>query len=162
MDIIFGIRKVSHGSGRVFEKLPDLFLTIFELQRSLIYQFVCILRGKSNKRVTITFEHHPGRVPEGWTFVHFWATEKCDISICMLFARQIQWCGKHYLCISSLVSGRSSMDQEGFLKDDHIFGNILKKINKQQIFNSAIICKRKSNHLKNGVSMNESGMPLKA
>ena len=59
-----------------------------------------------------------------YTFVKFWATEKCDISICMYFARQIQWSGKHYLCTSSLVSGRSSMDQEEFLKDDHIFCNV--------------------------------------
>ena len=39
----------------------------------------------------------------------------------MYFARQIQWCDQNPLWTLSLESGRSSMDQEEFLKDDQIY-----------------------------------------
>ena len=65
--------------------------------------------------------HGSGRVPEGGTFINFWATEKCDLSICMYFVRQNQWCDQNPFRTSSLESGRSSMDQEGLLKDDQIY-----------------------------------------
>ena len=90
----------------------------------MIYQFVCTLRDKSNGVIKISYGHHlwnqedPSCIRKvSWkltisTFVNFWATKKCDISICMYFARQIQWCGQNYLWTSSLVSRRSSMDTE--------------------------------------------------
>jgi len=130
IDIILGIRKILHGSGRVPERWPDLLLTIFELQRSVIYQFECTLQYKSNGLVKITYgyhswcqEDHPWIRKGSWsmtrsTFVNFRATEKCDILICMYFVRQIHLYGQNDLWTSSLVSGRSSMDQEGFLNDD--------------------------------------------
>ena len=52
------------------------------------------------------------------TFVNASATEKCEVSICMFFVKQIQLCGQNNLWTSSLVSRRSSMYQEGFLNDD--------------------------------------------
>ena len=45
MNIILGIRKILYGSGRVPEKLPDLLLEMFELQRTVIYYFE---GGKAN------------------------------------------------------------------------------------------------------------------
>ena len=133
MDIIFGISKVLHGSGRVLEIWPYLLLSIYELQRSVIYEFVWTFQDKSNDVVNNTYGHHrkchedpPWIRKRSWrmtksTFVKFWATEKCDISICMYFVRQIQWCDKNHSLASSLESGRSSLDQEGFLKDDQIY-----------------------------------------
>ena len=133
MDVIFGIRKIIHGSGRVPERWPDLLLTIFELQRSLIYKCLCTLWDKFHGVIKITYGHHPWNQEDpswirkgAWkmtrsTFEFFWVTEKCDISIYMCFARQIKWCGQNYLRKLSLVSGRSSMDKEGFLKDDQIY-----------------------------------------
>ena len=58
-DIILGIRKILHGSGSVFEKLPDLLLTIFEQHKGVIYQFKCTLQDKSNSVITITYGYHP-------------------------------------------------------------------------------------------------------
>ena len=55
------------------------------------------------------------------TFVNFSATEKCYISIGMYYARQIQFCDQNGLWTPSLESGRSSMDQEGFLNNDQIY-----------------------------------------
>ena len=54
-------------------------------------------------------------------FVILWATEKRDISICMYFVKQIQWCNQNHLWTSSLEPGSSSMDQKGFMKDDKIY-----------------------------------------
>ena len=130
INIILGIRKILHGLGRVPERWPDLLLTIFELQKSVIYKFECTLQDKSTGLVKITNGHHlwcqedPPWIRKGsrrmrWsTFVNFRATEKCDVSICMYIVRQIQLWGQNYLWISSLVSGRSSMNQEGFLNDE--------------------------------------------
>ena len=132
MDIILWIRMILPGSGRAPGRWPGLLLSIFELQRSVIYQFVCTLRDKSNGVIKISYGHHlwnqedPSCIRKvSWkltisTFVNFWATKKCDISICMYIARQIQWCCQNYLRTSSLVSRRSSMDQEEVLKDDQI------------------------------------------
>ena len=101
MKTIHGIRNVLHGSGRVPEGWSDLTLPMFELQSSKIYQLVCSLWEKSNGVIKITFGHHlwnqegPPWIRKGsWkmtrsTFINLWATEKCDISICMYFARQI-------------------------------------------------------------------------
>ena len=50
------------------------------------------------------------------TFVNLRATEKCGILI-----GQIQQCGQKYLWTSYFMSGRSSLNQEGFLKDDQIY-----------------------------------------
>ena len=55
------------------------------------------------------------------TFVNLCTTEKCDISIFMYFTKQIQWCDQYHIWTSFLESGRSFLDQEGFLKDDHIY-----------------------------------------
>ena len=92
---------------------------ILELQRSVIYVFECTLRDKYNYMDIILgvkkILHGSGSV------VNFCATEKCYISICMYFGRQIQWCDQNHLWTSSLVSGRSSMDQEGFLNGDQIY-----------------------------------------
>ena len=91
------IRNILHGSG----KWPDLLLSIFQLQRSVIYQFVCTRQDKSNFVIKMAYGHHPWNqegplwIRKGsWimtrsTFVIFLATEKCDVSICMYFARQI-------------------------------------------------------------------------
>ena len=133
MDIIVGVKKILHTSGRVPGGWQDLLLSNFELHRSVIYQFVCTLWDKSNGVIKIPYGHHPWNQEDppwirkgSWkmtrsTFVNIWATEKCDISISMYFVRQIQWCHQNHLWTSSLESGRSFMDQEGFLKDDQIY-----------------------------------------
>ena len=58
MDIILGVRMVLHGSRRVSDGPPYLLLSIFELQRSVIFQFVCTLQYKSNGVFKITYGHH--------------------------------------------------------------------------------------------------------
>ena len=45
---------------------------------------------------------------------------ECSTSNCRYFVRQIQWGGQNPLWTSSLELGRSSMEQERFLKDDQI------------------------------------------
>ena len=99
----------------------------------MIYQFVCNFRDKSNGVIKHTYQHHPWNQEDppwirkgSWkltrsTFVNCLATKKCDISICMYFARQIQLLDQNYLWTSSLTSRRSSMDQEGVLKDNQIY-----------------------------------------
>ena len=106
------------------------FCQFFLLQRSVIYPFVCMLQDKYNDVVKITYGHHPWchedppwTSKSSWrmtrsTIVKFWATEKCDLLICMYFARQIQWYDQNYLWTPSLELGWSFMDLEGFLKDD--------------------------------------------
>ena len=101
MDIILRIRDILHGSGRVLEKWPDLLLTIFVLQGSVIHQFLCtawdnpIVSSKSLMDTILgisKIRHGSGRLPERWPdqlLTIFWATEKCDISIQMYFAWQI-------------------------------------------------------------------------
>ena len=43
MDIIIGVKKFFHGWGRVLVGWPDIILSNFELQKSVIYKFVCTL-----------------------------------------------------------------------------------------------------------------------
>ena len=99
MDIIISVMKILHRSGRVPEGWQDLLLSNSELQRSVIYQYVCTLWDKSNGVIKITYGHHPWNQEDppwirkgSWkmtrsTFVSFWATEKFDISNCMYFGK---------------------------------------------------------------------------
>ena len=59
MGIILGFMKIHHVSERVPEWGPELFLSDFVLQRSVIYQFVCTLGDKSNSVIKVTCGHHP-------------------------------------------------------------------------------------------------------
>ena len=59
MNITIGVRNILNGWGRLPEGWTDLLLYIFELQRSVIYQFVCTLWDKSNGVIKITYGHHP-------------------------------------------------------------------------------------------------------
>ena len=91
IDVILGIRKIFHGSGRVPERWPNLHLYIFELQRSVIYQIVCNMQDNSNYLVKTTYGRHPWNQEDppwtkksSWrmtksTFFSFLATEKCDL-----------------------------------------------------------------------------------
>ena len=101
MDIIISVMKIDilHGSGRDPEGWQNLLLSIFELQRSVIYQYVCTLWDKSNGVIKITHWHPPWNQEDPpWirkvslkmtrsTFVSFWATEKFDISISLYFVK---------------------------------------------------------------------------
>ena len=60
MDIILPILIILHASGRLYQEHYglDLLLSIFELQRSVIYQFVFTLWDKFNGVIIITYEHH--------------------------------------------------------------------------------------------------------
>ena len=109
--------------------MQNLTFSILKIERSVIHQIVCILKDKSIGVLKITYGHHPpcirkaisGTFLSRSTFVNFWATEKCDISICMYSVRQIQRCDQNHLWTSSFESGWSSLDQEGLLEDDQVY-----------------------------------------
>ena len=99
MDIIIGVKKFLHGSGRGPEGWPDLLLSNVKLQRSAIYQFVCTFWYKSNCVIKITYVQHSRNQEDplwmrkgSWkrtssTSVNCWATKNFNISICMYFVR---------------------------------------------------------------------------
>ena len=101
----------------------------FELQRSVIYQFVCTLQDISNDVVKTTSLVSKRSYIDQEEFLKNDQIYFCQILSykevwyinLYVFVRQIQWCDQNHLWTLSLESGRSYVDQKGFLKDDQIY-----------------------------------------
>ena len=122
MDIIIDNRKILHGSGRVPEGWLDLPLSILDLQKSLIFKFLCSLWDKSNGRIKITYEHHPlNQEDPQWIRKGSWKMSRSNFKV----KRSVNY---QFVCTLQdkfngvvKITYRFSLDQKGFLKDDQIY-----------------------------------------